>query len=142
MTDFRRAYNSCGHLSPACLRNQMKQIAGAVVPMQQRVAPIKVFPETPKLNNSQRRKRNREQHMLQTNSQIHGSSSQSSHSLRSCNATLRDRLPFSGASVNTQDAYVNQSAIGSPYGPNPTHMSYEDDTNSNDIELNNINKVF
>jgi hypothetical protein len=37
---------------------------------------------------------------------------------------------------------VNQSAIGSPYDPNPAYMSYEDNMNTYDIELKNINKIF
>jgi hypothetical protein len=109
-----RTCNSRGHLLSACPCNQIKLIAGAVVPIQQRVALIKIFTETPKLNLSQRRKRNREEHMLRSNLQEHGNSSQSSQSLHSFNTTLRDRLPTSGASVNAPEAYVDYMALGSP----------------------------
>jgi hypothetical protein len=105
--NYCRTCNACGHQMSSCLRNQMKPIAGAVVPIQQRIAPINIFTETLELTCSQRRKRNREQHMLQSNWQIHSNSSQSSQLLQSFNTTLRDRLPTSGASVNVPEAYVD-----------------------------------
>jgi succinate dehydrogenase/fumarate reductase-like Fe-S protein len=91
--NFCRTCNFCGHLLSACPQNQMKPIVGAVVPMQQRIALINVFTERLKLNCSQRRERNRKQYMLQSSSQVHGNSPQSSQLLQSFNATLRDRLP-------------------------------------------------
>jgi hypothetical protein len=108
--------------------------------MQQRIVHISIFIKKPKLIHTSSREYTGERQKVLTKLQLVGSLSESSKVLQSFMATLRDRLPTSGASVNAPDAYKDRSKVESPNDPNPSHMLYKQNMNNINIEVSKINK--